>query len=450
MRMTSRHPDSTTTPAASAPPRGRVVVADDEPCSRLILRASLSCEFDVTCVEDGVDALQAVQQDGADAVVSDVEMPRMSGIDLAAHLKANPATRHVPIILVTGASGPEAAATALEAGADDYVTKPVNRVELLARVRAATRMHRTYQALQESHRELESTLAALHAAQAERLQSAKLESIGELAAGIAHEINTPIQFVGDNTRFLGTAFEELVQLILTYREVLATAGDGGASSDAASRVLAAEESADLAFLQEEVPRAITQSLDGVWRVASLVRAMKEFAHPSSSAQAPADLNQAILSTLTVARNEIKYVADVDTELGELPPVTCHVGDLNQVFLNLLVNAAHAIADRVATDGGRGVIHVSTCREGEHVVVAIRDTGAGIPEAVRSRIFDPFFTTKEVGRGSGQGLTIARSIVVDKHGGSLTFETAPGEGTTFFVRIPLEPALACAGVDGGGT
>jgi signal transduction histidine kinase len=165
--------------------------------------------------------------------------------------------------------------------------------------------------------------------------------------------------------------------------------------------------------------------------------MKAFAHPDHGERAVADLNAALRDTLTVATNELKYVAKVETDFGKIPAVPCFVNDLNQVFLNLLVNAAHAIGDVVGKSGRLGVIRVRTYLEGSIVVIAISDTGTGIPEAVQGRIFDPFFTTKEVGKGTGQGLALARAVVVDQHGGSLTFETEMGKGTTFFVRIPFD-------------
>jgi signal transduction histidine kinase len=174
--------------------------------------------------------------------------------------------------------------------------------------------------------------------------------------------------------------------------------------------------------------------------------MKEFAHPDQKDMTLADLNQAISSTLVIARNEYKYVAELELELGDIPHVLCHLGDLNQVVLNIVVNAAHAIADVVKDSGDKGRLGVRTRRDGEHVVVEISDTGGGIPEEVQTRVFDPFFTTKEVGRGTGQGLAIARSVVCDKHGGELTFETAVGRGTTFFVRLPIagrEPQVEAA-------
>jgi signal transduction histidine kinase len=269
-------------------------------------------------------------------------------------------------------------------------------------------------------------------------QTRKLESIGQLAAGIAHEINTPVQFVADNSRFLQGAFADLLELVRAYR-ALRDCVAPGAPAAALATVEAAEKAADVDYLVEEVPRAAGETLAGVEHVAAIVRALRTFAHPGRTEPALANLNQGLTSTLTVARSEIKHVAEVETELGELPAVRCHPGDLNQVFLNLIVNAAHAIADVVGDSGRKGVIRVKTWQEGDTVVVAISDTGTGIPRPIHSRIFDPFFTTKAVGRGTGQGLAIAHAIVVDKHRGTLTFETTGGRGTTFYVRLPIGPA-----------
>jgi len=276
------------------------------------------------------------------------------------------------------------------------------------------------------------------AAELELRHAQKLESVGRLASGIAHEINTPIQFVGDNTRFLQDSFSGLQALLTKYQELHNAAESGALNPKLLDEVRGAEEASDSSYLLEEIPKALSQTLDGVTRVATIVRAMKEFAHPESKEMAAADLNRALLSTLTVARNELKYVADVETEFGDLPLVVCNVGDLNQVFLNLLVNAAHAISESVKGTGLKGKIRVVTSAEGSTILITISDTGCGIPEANRTRVFDPFFTTKEVGRGTGQGLAIARSVVVDRHKGGLTFESEVGKGTTFYIRLPVDP------------
>jgi PAS domain S-box-containing protein len=269
------------------------------------------------------------------------------------------------------------------------------------------------------------------------LQAQKLESVGQLAAGIAHEINTPTQYIGDNVRFLKDAFEDLKSLLASYERRLSASGMGGSSPAALEETAA--EGIDVGYLLDEVPKAIDQSLEGVGRVSALVNAMKEFSHPDTREKAPMDLNRAIAATITVARNEWKYVADMETHFdSSLPPVPCHTGEINQVVLNLIVNAAHAIGD-AARQGGRqrGTITIETHRCVEWAEIRITDTGTGIPEEVRTRVFDPFFTTKEVGKGTGQGLAIARSVVVDKHGGSLQFETEEGTGTTFIVRLPYD-------------
>lgn len=269
-------------------------------------------------------------------------------------------------------------------------------------------------------------------------QSQKLESIGQLAAGIAHEINTPTQYVGDNLAFLKRAFGALLAAVSGCDALLKAARQGHVEPEAVDQTEAAWNEAKLDFLAAEVPLALGQCFDGLGRVASIVSAMKEFAHPSNGERHPLDLRHAIETTLTVARNEWKYVADVVTDFDQtLPPVPCLRDGLNQVILNLIINAAHAISD--VTDGGakgKGRITVTTRRAGEWAEIRVSDNGAGIPAKIRGRIFDPFFTTKEVGKGTGQGLAIAHSVIVDKHQGQITFESEEGKGTTFSIWLPL--------------
>jgi PAS domain S-box-containing protein len=274
--------------------------------------------------------------------------------------------------------------------------------------------------------------------EAQLAQAQKLESIGHLAAGVAHEINTPIQYVSDNTRFLDESFRNLDRVLRSY-ETLATAAEtSGLLPEQVQLVRQTENDADLEYLHEEIPRAIQQSGEGVERVATIVRAMKEFSHPGSAEMKAIDLNHAIESTLTVSRNEWKYVADAVTEFDpNLPAVRCLPAEFNQAILNLVVNAAHAIADLPGRGANKGRITIRTRRDGAWAEIRICDTGTGIPEAVRSRIFTPFFTTKEMGRGTGQGLAIAHTVVVTKHGGTLSFQTEEGCGTTFIVRLPIE-------------
>jgi signal transduction histidine kinase len=269
------------------------------------------------------------------------------------------------------------------------------------------------------------------------LQAQKLESVGQLAAGIAHEINTPTQYIGDNVRFLKDAFQDMKSLLENYGRLLTAAKGNALSGQTVQEVGEAVERVDTGYLLDEIPKAIEQTLEGVTRVSTIVSAMKEFSHPSTKEKILLDLNHAIGSTITVARNEWKYLAEMETDFDPtLPPVLCLPGEFNQVILNLIVNAAHAIADVVQQGGpAMGKIKVQTLNCPEWAEIRIQDSGTGIPEKVQSRIFDPFFTTKEIGKGTGQGLTIARSVITNKHGGSLHFQTEEGKGTTFIIRLP---------------
>ena len=249
----------------------------------------------------------------------------------------------------------------------------------------------------------------------------RLESIGRLSAGVAHEINTPLQYVRDNAVFIREGVHEL----LVHLDKLQAAQPVVPSPDP-----------DLLYLQQELPGALDQVLEGLARVTEIVRSMKDFSHPDQREMRSIDLNRAIHSTLVIARSEYKSVAELQTDFADLPLIVCHGGQINQVVLNLVVNAAHSIADAVKGTRDKGVITVKTFVDGPDVVVHISDTGSGIPEAIRHRIFEPFFTTKEVGRGTGQGLSIARDVVVQGHGGSISFQTESGKGTTFCIRLPI--------------
>ena len=263
----------------------------------------------------------------------------------------------------------------------------------------------------------------------DQAQSQKLEALGRIAAGVAHEVNTPIQFTSDSLVFVQDGVATLLEMVERYRAACA-----GLPADARAALAEHEEAVDLDYVAENLPKALASSGEGLSRVATLVRSLKDFARPDGQDRVHADLNHALASTLVIAANEYRFVADVETDFGAIPTIDCYVSELNQVFLNIVVNAAHAITDVVGASGGRGKIRIATRVEAGDVVVAISDTGAGIPMHVQDRIFEPFFTTKDVGKGSGQGLSIARTIIA-KHGGSLSFETAPGAGTTFFMRLP---------------
>jgi len=297
------------------------------------------------------------------------------------------------------------------------------------------------EALRAAQRETQAAYTKLQeeAATRERLEkdlrlAQKLESIGQLAAGVAHEINTPMQYVGDNVAFLVRAFGKISE----YMDVARRAASGetaGSLAEAQALLESSKSQLKLDFLLKNVPKALADAQAGIEHVSTIVRAMKSFAHADQDEKAPGDINRALADTLVVAQSEYKSVATVDTDYGELPPLLCFQGRLNQVFLNLVVNAAHAIGETKRADG---LIRVVSRCDGVAVTVTIGDNGGGIPAKIQHQVFDPFFTTKPVGKGTGQGLSLARDIV-SAHGGTLSFETTPGEGTDFIVRLPLSGA-----------
>jgi len=268
---------------------------------------------------------------------------------------------------------------------------------------------------------------SLKEAQREAMQSSRLASVGQLAAGIAHEINTPIQYIGDNLRFFDEAIATVAGTCKTIRVLVSE------DSALSARVEEAVEKADIPYLMEELPAAVRQSLDGVEHVARIVHSMKEFSHPGSSAKVMTDLNRALDSTLIVSTNEWKHTATVEKDFDpDLPAILCFPADVNQVLLNLIVNASHALEGQEQ----KGLIRVSTRRDGDFVEIRVADNGPGVPDSLRERVFDPFFTTKPVGKGTGQGLAISMDVVANRHGGSLTVEDTPGGGATFVVRLPI--------------
>jgi signal transduction histidine kinase/PleD family two-component response regulator len=534
--------------ARAMPPDGGgmlILLADDDAVTRKrMTRLLIEAGYEVDAVADGITALDRMTQRYYPILVTDWEMPGMDGIDLCKAVRNLQLDGYVYTLLLTGRDAKDNVIAGLEAGADDYLVKPVHEPELIARLNAGRRILALEHSLRASGDRnrllIENTSAVpweldrdscriiylapqMHAVFAvaadrvtasasfpdllhpddrdafrqfirraartdavgkdyidsrivtagnatrymrscvalqpnrvsmqrvcgisvdvtqqknlelERVQAQKLESVGRLAAGVAHEINTPVQFVSDNVDFVRTSMTEVAVVIQAYRDLKLAVQSAGDIATAAQRAEDTEKAADLGYIMDNVPSALVSSLEGLGRIATIVRSMKEFAHPDQAQQSLADLNQAIRSTLVIANNEYKYVAELDAQFADLPPVPCYLGEINQVVLNLLVNASHAISDVVKDSGRRGKITVRTRLDGSEVEISIGDTGTGIPEAARDKIFDPFFTTKVVGKGTGQGLAIAHSVIVNKHGGTLRFETECGKGTTFFIRLPI--------------
>ena len=288
-----------------------------------------------------------------------------------------------------------------------------------------------------ARKEAEAKRAAL---EAELAQAQKLESLGTLSAGIAHEINTPVQYVSDNVHFLKESTGDLEAVFTAYAALAAAVESGGDAATALAAARTAETEADLDFIRAETLPALEQALGGLAQITKIVSAIKVFAHPGVEDRTEFNLNESIETTVTVSTSQWRHVADLETDLQDgMPPVSGYPGELNQVFLNLIVNAAQAIEE--ASPGEKGRITVTSRREGDSAVVTVHDTGCGIPQENQGRIFDPFFTTKEVGKGTGQGLSLCYSIVTQKHGGQIAVSSDPGKGTTFTVRLPLDAKKA---------
>jgi len=425
----------------------------------------------VTVAPNGMEALELFRKLRPHLIISDLRMPDLDGLEFLKLVKAE--SDDTPFIIISGEGTMEDVIEGLRLGAWDYLIKPINPLDLLkhcvdkaleqARLAREADFYknfleetvekRTADLLAQNNRlasevaerhfqeqltvkamvELEKAFKEKEVLQSQLLQAHKLESVGQLASGIAHEINTPTQFVSSNVSFLDDAFVDISHCI---QSLVKAAEEGRLPSGLLQEAM---EEADWEYLQEEIPKAIRQSREGLARVTSIVRAMKEFSHPGGQDAEQSDINHLIQTTVTVARNEWKYSAEVILELSpDLPGIPCIDGAIGQVLLNLLVNAAQTISEKLGRtpEGGKGTITITTEMDDSAVLIHVADTGCGIPEACRARIFEPFFTTKEVGKGTGQGLAIAYDVIIRKHGGSLTFSTVMGEGTTFTIRLPI--------------
>lgn len=296
--------------------------------------------------------------------------------------------------------------------------------------------HKT-EILKHQGEQLKKALQELQLTQTRLLHAQKLESVGQLAAGIAHEINTPTQFIGSNIDFLEESFADVKLMIASLQKIVLAISQGTAVSEAGREAEKLLEELDWSYLETEIPAAIMQSKEGIKRVTTIVQAMKEFSHPGSKEKAYFDLNKIIETTITVASNEWKYWAEVETRLDpDLPQVFCLADEIGQVFLNILINASQAIASKNKGSSEKGRITISTRRYPEHVEICIEDTGSGIPENIRQRVFDPFFTTKDVGKGTGQGLAISHDVIEKKHGGIISLTSEVGKGTVFTIQLPI--------------
>ncbi len=434
-----------------------LLVDDDRAIHRTVARVLRS--FEVCSAFDGPSAVLEVQAAIAGAadyalVILDVAMPGCGGLETLERI-----WKVAPGIQALFCTGAELAYDEIQCRFGDTdailaIKKPFSQLELAQAVQALTtkwRLQRDARAhlitleaavlartaqLEAANARLAEELAWRDRVETEMRVSQRLEAVGQLAAGIAHEINNPLQYVGDHLEFVHDSTADLLALIGRIEVSIGMAGAPG-DSQLACDARSVLSGIDLGYLQRELPGALDAIQGGIQRISSIVRAMKELSHPGTHDARVADINRALESALEISANSYRGVADLEKRLTVLPPVTCFIAELGQVFLNLIVNAAHAMEGQQ-----RGKLIVSSEIDGDDVVISIGDTGGGIPSEIQQRIFDPFFTTKEVGRGTGQGLSIARAIIVDRHHGSLSFNSVADRGTTFVIRIPIEgPAQA---------
>lgn len=389
----------------------KVLIADDSKSMRQMLQGTLEeVGYEVIVTENGQQAWETLREGNVRLVILDWMMPHMDGLEVCRKLQKENVLSLIHIILLTSRDGTENVIAALQAGASDYICKPFHPDELLARLKAGERI--VNMQVQLSHMQ-------------------KMDAIGHLAAGIAHEINTPLQYIGTNIKFIQESLEDMIK----FKSLVPALRAG--EKDTKEYTLAQEEDLRLQYLSEEIPRAIHDSLDGLEHIAKIVGAMKEFSSPGVQKKV-IDISKAIDNTIVVSRNEWKNVAEIETRYDPgLPMVSCFPADFKLVILNIIVNAAQAIAEVVnSKNEGKGKICISTHHNDDWAEIHIGDTGFGIPDDIKNMVFDPFFTTKEVGKGTGMGLAISHSIVVEKHGGTITFDTETGKGTTFIIRLPI--------------
>ncbi|MBN2803802.1 MAG: response regulator [Deltaproteobacteria bacterium] len=411
----------------------RILIADDDFTSRTMLDMVLQSQnYEVTACRDGIEAWDIIKKGNApNIMILDWLMPDMDGIELLIKIRSLKTEINPYIIMLTGKTETEAIISALEKGADDMLSKPYQPAELIARVNAGIRMVEAQQKLIEQSR-------ALKAAQMQIANDKKLKAVGQLAAGLSHEINTPVQFISDSIHFLQDVYIEYSQLTSLYQEATAELKQLKLCSELLNKIEDAESKIDFAFINENIPDSFKASYEGLNRISSIVTSMKEFATPTNLTLAPHDLNKSLRDAVNISRKNIEAYTDIVFNPGDLPMVKCSIDDLNQVFLNIIKNSAQSIKyfNEKENKSEKGCITITSYIEGKNAIISVADTGHGIPEKIKDRVFEPFFTTREVGSGQGQGLAISRTIIVDKHKGKLTFESEEGKGATFFISIPI--------------
>ena len=406
----------------------KILIVDDDEVDRMSVRRALGKSGIESQIEEATtcgEALASLREGHFDCALFDYLLPDGDGLSLLRDIREADIT--TPVVMLTGQRDERLIVELLRAGAADYLSKDeLNAKNLGHATQTAIRLHHAERERLRAHAELEQTHRELKASHQQLLQSEKLASIGQLAAGVAHEINNPVGYVYSNLCTLQKYIDNLCQILEGY-EQLETLVD--ADQPALKKVQALKEELDVEYLKEDVRDLVSESREGISRVKSIVRDLKDFSHVDEAEWQWTNLHHGLDSTLNIVNNEIKYKAEVVKEYGELPEVECLASQINQVFMNLLVNAAHAIEEH-------GLITIRSGQDDDAIWISITDTGKGIEPDNMKKIFDPFFTTKAVGTGTGLGLSLSYGIV-RKHGGEIEIDSEVGKGTTFTVHLPVK-------------
>ena len=405
----------------------KILVVDDSLTIRMQVKELLEDNgLQVLLAENGEMCLEVLEKETPDVILLDVIMPEMDGIEVCRRIKSDEALKEIPILILTTVSDVENKAKGLNAGADDYVIKPFEVVELIARVNSILRAKEIFKQLKQTQLQL--------------LQSEKMASVGQLAAGVAHEINNPNGFVRSNLGSLNKYINKVQELFKRYEEGLTSLQNNGSKEvlSFCEEIEEVKKKLKIDFIMKDIQKIITDSLTGTERIRKIVADLKDFSHVDQSKSNHANINEGIESTLNMVWNDIKDRCMVEKDYGDLPQLYCNQGQLNQVFMNLLLNAAQAIEEK-------GVITIATrylngsaadnTREQGYIEIKFKDTGIGIPEDVLNKVFEPFFTTRDVGKGTGLGLSVAYDII-KKHKGDISVESEVGKGTSLTIKLPL--------------
>jgi signal transduction histidine kinase len=434
-----------------------ILVIDDSLTNLEVLYTTLSnLGYEVLVEMDGLSAIEQVKNNPPDLILLDIMMPKIDGFETCRRLQADPETKDIPIIFMTALTDSVEKVKGLKLGAVDYITKPFQQEEVLARIQVHIKLRKLNQELDEQKQQLEERVQArtaelsealekLQKTQLQLVQTEKISSLGQLVAGVAHEVNNPIGFISTNLYHANQYANDLINLVRLYQEKFPTPGD---------EIEEAIETIDLKHISEDLPRLISSMKLGSDRIRGIMQSLRNYSRTDGVKKKAVDIHEGIETTLMILQHRLNaqtYRSGIQIikEYGNLPMIECYPGQLNQVFMNLLANAIDAIEEQMEGheyDKGKSrtvhgeeftpTIYISTSLDREYASIQIRDNGQGIPESAKDRIFQPFFTTKPEGKGTGLGLSICHQIITEKHGGILDYYSSPETGTEFTIKIPL--------------